>query len=342
MDKRKYFGKSLAKSLEFYMGLYAILFFVNLLILQLDFISNMIKILLGIILAIIFIWSIYSLRVRVYLPIKRVEEAMEILTAGDNKLYKSLEEVDSTALSMHLHELIQLLKESIDREYTAGILKKEAQLNALQSQINPHFLYNVLDTIRGHALMEGVTEIAEMTEALSNLFRYSISYKENVVTVERELMNVRSYFMIQQYRFNNKFDLRILIEGDKDQVLSCKLPKLTLQPIIENAIYHGLEMKMGKGLVTIRAKATDEILLIQISDDGIGIETDALKKINDRFTKWEQPNEELKASKGTGIALINVNNRIKMSYGDEYGLHMYSTKGFGAMVEILLPVSRSD
>ena len=279
---------------------------------------------------------LFSIVVHIYKPIKKVEEATAILSKRD--IFRTLElESDNAALSMHFHELMQLLRESINREYTADILKKEAELKALQSQINPHFLYNVLDGIRGHALTEGVTELAEMTEALSKIFRYSVSHWENEVTLERELTNVRNYFKIQQYRFNNKFELEVLIQGNEDKTLACKIPKLTLQPIIENAIYHGLEMKLDKGLVTIRTRLTEKILLIEVSDDGIGVSQNVLDEVNNSFQDWKTVRTEKERNNGGGIALANVNSRIKMMYGEEYGLYMYSTQGFGAMVEIMIP-----
>jgi two-component system sensor histidine kinase YesM len=294
---------------------------------------------------IIYLWCLIHMITHVYKPIKKVEEATEILSRGDNNIFQVLEmESDSAALSMNFQELVHLLKESVDREYTADILKKEAELKALQSQINPHFLYNVLDGIRGHALNEGVVELAEMTEALSKIFRYSVSHWENEVTLESELMNVRNYFKIQQYRFNNRFELKILLEDDEDTTLACRIPKLTLQPIIENAIYHGLETKLEKGLVSIRTRLTATLLLIEISDDGVGASNEVLDKVNSSFSDWKTVKTEKNKAAGMGIALTNVNSRIKMMYGEEYGLHMYSTEGVGAMIEILLPrqIENSD
>lgn len=289
-------------------------------------------------LLVVYLMCLISLRDHIYRPIKKVEEATDILSRGDNNIFQAFEiESDNAALSMNFQELVQLLNESVDREYTADILKKEAELKALQSQINPHFLYNVLDGIRGHAMAEGVVELAEMTEALSKIFRYSVSHWENEVTLESEIINVKSYFKIQQYRFNNRFDFQIIIEDDEDETLACKLPKLALQPIIENAIYHGLETKLDKGLVTIRTKLTENQLLIEISDDGVGTSQEILDKINNSFSNWKTIETEKNKTAGMGIALTNVNSRIKMMYGEEYGLHMYSTEGFGAMIEILLP-----
>jgi len=338
MDDRKKNNRSLASALlrhvAFLTALAVILLFLSLR----PVVHTELRIGLTALIVLSFAGGMVSLLRNVHKPIKKVEEAMDLLSSGKNNIFQALElEEDSAALSMHFYDLIQLLKESLDREYTADILKKEAELNALQSQINPHFLYNVLDAIRGHALMEGVGEIAEMTEALSKLFRYSVSHGESEVTLERELVNVRSYFKIQQYRFNNKFDLRVIIGDDEDKTLGCRIPKLTLQPIIENAIYHGLEMKMDKGLVTIRTRLTEELLLIEINDDGVGLGDREQEAINRSFQDWNHIQLQKKETSGSGIALTNVNSRIKMMYGEEYGLHIYSTRGFGTMIEILLP-----
>ena len=152
----------------------------------------------------------------------------------------------------------------------------------------------------------------------------------------RTVANVKSYFKIQQYRFNNRFELKIDI-NDEENTLSCRMPKLTLQPIIENAIYHGLETKLDKGLVNIKTQLTDKLLLIEIRDDGVGAGQKILDRVNSSFRNWKIIKTEKNEAEGMGIALTNVNSRIKMMYGEEYGLHMYSTENVGSMIEILLP-----
>ncbi len=275
-----------------------------------------------------FIICLISIFFNIYKPLKSVETAADIFIKGDDNLQ------DSGA--MNFQQLVELLKESVDREYTADMLKNEAELKALQSQINPHFLYNVLDGIRGHALAEGVEELAEMAEALSQIFRYSVSHWENEVSLESEIINVKSYFKIQQYRFNNRFKLQIDLD-DEENALAVRLPRLTLQPIVENAIYHGLETKLDSGLVSIKTQLTEKLMLIEIRDDGAGAGPDIIEKINNSFRDWKTIKAEKNKSAGIGIALTNVNSRIKMMYGEDYGLHMYSTEGIGSMIEILLP-----
>ena len=226
--------------------------------------------------------------------------------------------------------------ERLEKEYASDILNKQAELDALQSQINPHFLYNTLDSIRGQALAEGVEDIADMTEALSTFFRYSISNRNNIVTLEEELENVQNYFMIQQFRFNNRFRLQML-PFSRQLLERCRLPKLTLQPILENTILHGMEGKIGPGTITIRVDETENRTVITISDDGAGMNEETLLRLQSRL-RGDEP-VEMKRSRGSGIALPNVNRRIKLLFGEDYGLYVMSTLGLGTDVEISLPPS---
>ncbi len=221
-----------------------------------------------------------------------------------------------------------------EQQYTSDILYKQAELDALQSQINPHFLYNTLDSIRGQALAEGAEDIADMTEALSTFFRYSISNRNNVVTLNEELENVQNYFMIQQFRFNNRFRLQIF-PFPQELGETCFLPKMTLQPILENTILHGMEEKIGPGTISIRVVSTDNRTILTISDDGTGMTEETLLRLQAKL-RDEEP-VPLHRTRGNGIALPNANRRIKLLFGKEYGMRIMSTLGLGTDVEITLP-----
>ena len=245
----------------------------------------------------------------------------------------------ATLTALYLRVLLPMStcrNDQLEKAYATDILNKQAELDALQSQINPHFLYNTLDSIRGQALSEGAEDIADMTEALSTFFRYSISNRNHIVTLEEELENIQNYFVIQQFRFNNRFRLSIppippaLLEG-------CRLPKLTLQPILENTILHGMEEKLGPGAITIRVTATDSRTLLTISDDGAGMSEETLLRLQEKL-RGDGP-VSLQRARGSGIALPNVNRRIKLLFGEEYGLRVMSTPGLGTDVEISLPRS---
>ena len=240
----------------------------------------------------------------------------------------------------YLKEDIDRLDALIDRQDIMQLSTKQAEFLALQNQINPHFLYNTLDSIRGDALAAGAQSIADITEALSTFFRYTITETRNLVTIGEELENVHNYFVIQQYRFGDKLTMDVDIKDNRDEILRMQCPKLFLQPIIENAIFHGLERRKDDGLLTISIEQADEDLHVDISDNGAGIPAEQLIALNKSLSRvsvgaiMEEPN-----GKKGGIALKNVCRRIKLLFGERYGIHISSIVGIGTKVEVVLPIS---
>lgn len=241
-------------------------------------------------------------------------------------------------LDRQLESLLEQHEQMIKQEYSLQMLKKQAELHALQSQINPHFLYNTLDSIRGYALMQDLDEIADMTEALSTFFRYNISSTGSKVTLEDELENVENYMTIQQFRFGDR--IRLSIELETSNLRRYAMPKMTLQPVVENAVLHGLETTSKRGTVVIQVQAVDDRMEIYVRDDGIGMSDEELQRINDRLEKPDRA----EASQGSraGIALTNVCQRIQLCYGPEYGMHVFSTANVGTEVLIILPLDLYD
>lgn len=227
-------------------------------------------------------------------------------------------------------------KSMLEKEYNNKEIASQIKFSILQHQINPHFLYNTLDSVRGLAYMEGADSAAEMAGALAAFFRYSISNSDDIVMLSKELDNIKRYFIIQKYRFSNRFSLIIEIAEDDMQVLSYPIPKLILQPLVENALFHGLEHRAGKGKVTILAKRTIHRLYLYIADDGVGMSDQKVREINTAIYE-ETPPEHGENGRGTGIAFYNINKRIRYLYGEEYGLNVESTEGKGTQVEIVLP-----
>lgn len=244
----------------------------------------------------------------------------------------------SKSLFNQIRQLIFIKTEQTKEKIHSELADTRAEIGALQSQINPHFLYNTLDAIRGQALIDNSPVIADMTEALSILFRYSISRSGNIVTIQKELYCVEKYMMIQQFRFPGKFEYRKTID---DSILSCLIPRLTLQPLVENAIYHGLETRMEGGIISISLEQSEEYIIVHISDNGIGIEENQLNALNRTLQTNTIPPQSCNASKGSGIALSNVNRRIRLNFGEPYGLILSSSPGFGTDVEIILPKAHS-
>lgn len=214
------------------------------------------------------------------------------------------------------------------------ILKKQINLNSLQSQINPHFLYNALESVRGRAIIDKAPVIADMVQALANYFRYNISSKTDIVTIREELANADNYLKIQQFRFNNRFKVDISYDTE-DDVLEAIIPKLTFQPILENTILHGFEKKLGDANIKIEIVATRKNINIVISDNGIGVSKEKLKCLNDRINQHDILEQSKKNH--MGLALPNVNKRLKLFFGEEYGLHISSIEGIGTDVEIHIP-----
>jgi two-component system sensor histidine kinase YesM len=209
---------------------------------------------------------------------------------------------------------------------------------ALQQQINPHFLYNALDAIRSDMLLEGNTRIADTVEALSKYFSYSISNLDHLATISEELGNVRDYFNIQKYRFDDRLKLEVINEIGENKIRETYIPRLTIQPIVENSIVHGLENSNHTGTVIIQIQYFGTDIQIKVADDGQGMEPAELEKINMKLHGDQQntSKEDKKVIKG-GIAMYNVNSRIKVLFGEKYGIRVYSVKNVGTQVIILLP-----
>ena len=239
-------------------------------------------------------------------------------------------------------QAMRKIAELLDNQEVNRLSNRQAQYLALQNQINPHFLYNTLEAIRGDALSAGMRDVAAITEALATFFRYTISNMDNLVSVEEELSNAENYFAIQNYRFGERISMQVTIEPGCEAVMDLMIPKLTLQPIIENAIIHGLEERVGPGHVAVHLAMDAARLLIDVRDDGVGMDESVLDEINRRLVFPEGLKSREDKSRAGGIALINVNNRIKLLFGEQYGLRVSSIKGTGTRVAIQLPVRRGE
>ena len=195
------------------------------------------------------------------------------------------------------------------QELASEMLKTQAQMNSLQSQINPHFLYNTLESIRSKALLRDEEEIATMIETLARLFRYNISQRNTESSILDELENVKNYVRIQNYRFRDKFTLKLELDDLGELPENYMMPTLTLQPIVENAIHHGLEPKISPGTILIRGFLTQSKLILQIRDNGVGMSSDQLDTLRARLFQSDDlapvRKEGEGARHGAGIALKN-------------------------------------
>ncbi|WP_276357347.1 cache domain-containing sensor histidine kinase [Cohnella caldifontis] len=232
-----------------------------------------------------------------------------------------------------LHRTFRLMMERINtlitENYSNRLLLKETEFKALQAQINPHFLYNTLESINWLAKMNRQTQISRMVEALGYLFRHSIGMKEPMLAVADEIEIVQHYVTIQKYRFEERlvFSLDVPVK-----YRSASIPKLTLQPLIENAIHYALEPSVEPVHIAVGAFETEDGFALYVEDDGPGLPADTLDRLR---------SGELK-TKGKGIGLLNIDERIKLAYGESYGLRIDGRPGSGARIVALLPWARED
>lgn len=233
-----------------------------------------------------------------------------------------------------IDHLTHRLLDSSTKLYLLELEKKQSELAFLQSQINPHFLYNTLESIKCVAAVREVDEIKEMAQALAQIFRYSIK-GEDRANLGQEMEIVRAYLSIQQIRFGDRFTVMYSIAPETYAV---RIPKMILQPIVENAIFHGLEPKVGNGHLEILCRLEAGQLLIRIRDDGVGMTAEALETLQRGLEAgidaWEYGK--------SGIGLFNVNNRIRLVYGIPYGLAIDGRVGGGTEVTVILPVERAN
>jgi two-component system sensor histidine kinase YesM len=192
--------------------------------------------------------------------------------------------------------------------------EREAEVLLLQSQINPHFLYNTLDSIYFVAIVHGDDQIADMIMALSNNFKLSLNRGDKFITVEDSVRWIREYMKLQNMRYNDRFEL---IENVAEEVLPKKILTFILQPFVENAMYHGLEPKIGKGKIVLTGCQKDQTLVFTIEDDGVGSDDPSVFD--------------------SGYGVRNVRERIRLHYGEEYGAEVESQKGKGTKVTVTVP-----
>ena len=225
-------------------------------------------------------------------------------------------------------------KELITQQYQAKLEKRNAQLRALQAQINPHFMYNTLQVIGGMALEKEAPEIYSVTIALSDILRYSLNFSQKMVSLEEETEYLKSYIMIQNERFGGRIQLNFRLAPTTVQ---CLIPKLILQPIAENSFEHGLPNKPGTWILTIESEITEHNdLLVRIKDNGTGIEPERLAQIK----KMIDGDASKVLVTDSHIGLLNVHMRVKLlSSNENHGISIISTPDTGTTVNICMPVS---
>ncbi|KWX78098.1 histidine kinase [Paenibacillus jilunlii] len=276
-----------------------------------------------IVLSILLSWLIAS-------PIRKLERTVKLVGEGDlNTPIHVSGAYEVEQLSRRFNMMLQRIRQLMDQIIYEQETKRKGELEVLQSQINPHFLYNTLNSVIRLAERGKTDEVVTMIQSLSKFFRISLSKGKNMITMQEELDHIRHYLVIQSFRFKNKFRYEIRAE---EEVLAYQTIKLILQPIVENALYHGIEMLPDEGLITITAGLQEGLIVIRVSDNGLGMSKETLGTLLSGGGK---------SSSGSGVGVRNVNERIGLVYGREYGLAFESELEEGTTVTICFPAVKA-
>ncbi|HIT88923.1 MAG TPA: sensor histidine kinase [Candidatus Merdenecus merdavium] len=269
---------------------------------------------------------------KVSLPILKLEKSVELLAKGD--LEAEIEVIgvhEVHHLGVSIQKMAARIKKLMDDSVRAEKTKRKNELNVLQSQINPHFLYNTLDIIVWMIENEKKSEAVKVVMALSRFFRISLSKGQSIISIKNEIEHVRSYLTIQNMRFKNRFKYFIEIDEEIEKYSTIKL---VLQPLVENAIYHGMEFMDGDGEIRIYALKEEEDIFIYIEDNGFGMTREVVERIMEGKVDPK--------GKGSGIGINNVNERIKLYYGQEYGITIQSEPDEGTTIMVHIPAILYD
>ena len=261
-------------------------------------------------------------------PITELVEVTQQVSQGNLQVRSHVNTgVEAKQLSESLNTMIDKINALLEQVKKEQIRIRKAEFELLQAQINPHFLYNTLDTIIWLAESDEQKQVVHMVESLSDFFRTSLNQGKDIISIKEEIQHVRSYLEIQQMRYQDILEYEIDVP---EEFYQNTIPKITVQPLVENALYHGIKNKRGKGKITVRGYREDSFFILEVRDNGIGMQTERLVQVRNALLY-----KQLAESKVYG--LYNVNERIRLNCGEEYGLRISSTYQEGTTVKILLP-----
>lgn len=287
----------------------------------------LVLILIGLIILLSFYFSYRLVR-----PIKLLENAANECAQGNYSIRIPIVSQDEIGnLCLKFNFMTEQIQNLLDRVYQYQLSTKQAQLEALQNQISPHFLHNTLDIIRMKALINKDKEVAKMVETLAKLFRITLDRNSNIVTIKDELEHVETYLTIQNMRFNNRYHF---VKNVPDELLKCSIIKLTLQPLVENSIKHGFSQTFDDEMIEIQIESSGHDLIIQVRDNGIGIDENNIRRIYDKLEHLDTlENNTLHNS----IGIVNISDRIRLEYGSTYYLRIFPNSPRGTVVELRIP-----
>ncbi|WP_084043009.1 sensor histidine kinase [Bacillus sp. J37] len=286
---------------------------------------------ISIIVGIIVIWFSTNYIVK---PINQLSAVMDEVEKDNFNVQVQIDRVDELGrVGESFNRMMGKINTLVFDIYKKEISEKEAHLRALQAQINPHFLYNTLDTINWMAQYGDAEKVNKITTALSRLLKTSITNNREFIRLEEEMNYIDDYMAIQSIRFQDKIHYSVHMDSEVKQYV---VPKLILQPIVENAMIHGIEKKIGNGYIFINGMIKNNKLHIQVIDNGVGMDERTVTAL------LEGKYEKIDESKGTGNGILIVQNRIRLLYGKDNGLKIESNKNIGTLFEIVLPIQREE
>ena len=263
-------------------------------------------------------------------PIFKLKRLMKQAESGDLTVRFNFQHNDEIGeLGQSFNHMIARIDQLIQMVYVEQENKRTAEMKSLQEQIKPHFLYNTLDTISWMARDYDAEDIVRLVDALTNMFRIGLSHGKDIITVKEEITHVSNYLYIQKIRYKDKLNYVIHVD---ESLYAIEVPKLILQPLVENAIYHGVKAKRGGGTITITGVPEGENLVFTVQDDGAGMLQEKVEELNRRMSERSVLDEK------KSFGLFYIRERIQLCYGTGYGVHVESTLGEGTRVTITLPL----
>ena len=258
-------------------------------------------------------------------PLENMTATAKKIRDGETELRIEVEKEDEIGiLGQNFNEMLDTMEDLISREYRAKLLLNRAEYNALQAQINPHFLYNTLDTMGSIAEMQECRQVSALCQSLSNIFRYSLDMKHPFSTVAKEMAHLKNYIYVMDVRMRDHVNYAFEID---EAVLKADIPRLSIQPLVENALNHGLRNSRREKKVRICAKAEGDLMEILVEDNGVGMPEEKVKSL---LAEKETENKK-------SIGIHNIHMRMKMLYGEEYGIEIVSHEGEGTCVKLRIP-----
>lgn len=270
----------------------------------------------------------YYIPLSITRPIRKLSEVTDQVAKGDLSVRSNVRTgSEVTMLNDSLNTMIDKINELLEQVKKEQVSLRKAEFELLQSQINPHFLYNTLDTIVWLAESGEQKKVVSMVGSLSDFFRASLNQGKDMVSIKEELQHVRSYLEIQQVRYQDILQYEIQVPEELEKYM---IPKITIQPLVENALYHGIKNKRGLGKIVITGRKEKEYFCLVIEDNGIGISKDRLIQVRNEIRGTELNGKDI-------YGLYNVNERIRLNFGEEYGISVESNYGEGTTVSVKLP-----